>query len=89
MKRMIFSAALLVAALSFANAQQANTTQKTCKKTEQCEKGKSCKAKDDAACDKKAEKKECCKKKAGEEKACCKKQAGEKKCCKKAAENKG
>ena len=75
MKKIIFSAALFVAAIGFANAQSEGTAKKCDKaKTEQCE--KKC-AKDS--------KKGCCKKDAAQEsKECCKKDAAKdsKGCCK-------
>jgi hypothetical protein len=99
MKKIIFSAALFVAAIGFANAQSEGTAKKCDKaKTEQCEKKcakegkKGCCKKDAAAkegCCKKdvacKESKECSKKKCDKAaKQECKK-AGEKKCCKKEA----
>lgn len=102
MKKIIFSAALFVAAIGFANAQSEGTAKKCDKaKTEQCEKKcakegkKGCCKKDAAAkegCCKKdvacKESKECSKKKCDKAaKQDCKK-AGEKKCCKKEAQEK-
>ena len=102
MKKIIFSAALFVAAIRFANAQSEGTAKKCDKaKTEQCEKKcakegkKGCCKKDAAAkegCCKKdvacKESKECSKKKCDKAaKQECKK-AGEKKCCKKEAQEK-
>ena len=102
MKKRIFSAALFVAAIGFANAQSEGTAKKCDKaKTEQCEKKcakegkKGCCKKDAAAkegCCKKdvacKESKECSKKKCDKAaKQDCKK-AGEKKCCKKEAQEK-
>ena len=102
MKKIIFSAALFVAAIGFANAQSEGTAKKCDKaKTEQCEKkcakeGKTGCCKKDAAakegCCKKdvacKESKECRKKKCDTAaKQDCKK-AGEKKCCKKEAQEK-
>ena len=102
MKKIIFSAALFVAAIGFANAQSEGTAKKCDKaKTEQCEKKcakegkKGCCKKDAAAkegCCKKdvacKESKECSKKKCDKAaKQDCKK-AGEKKCCKKEAHEK-
>ena len=102
MKKIIFSAALFVAAIGFANAQSEATAKKCDKaKTEQCEKKcakegkKGCCKKDAAAkegCCKKdvacKESKECSKKKCDKAaKQDCKK-AGEKKCCKKEAQEK-
>jgi hypothetical protein len=102
MKKIIFSAALFVAAIGFANAQSEGTAKKCDKaKTEQCEKKcakegkKGCCKKDAAAkegCCKKdvacKESKECSKKKCDKAaKQECKK-AGEKKCCKKEAQEK-
>jgi hypothetical protein len=62
MKKIIFSAALFVAAIGFANAQSEGTAKKCDKaKTEQCDKaGKKGCCKKDAAC---KDKKECSKKK--------------------------
>ena len=102
MKKIIFSAALFVAAIGFANAQSEGTAKKCDKaKTEQCEK----------KCAKEG-KKGCCKKDAAAKEGCCKKdvackeskecstkkcdnaakqdckKAGEKKCCKKEAQEK-
>ena len=102
MKKIIFSAALFVAAIGFANAQSEGTAKKCDKaKTEQCEKKcakegkKGCCKKDAAAkegCCKKdvacKESKECSKKKCDKAaKQDCKK-AGEKKCCKKEVQEK-
>ena len=102
MKKIIFSAALFVAAIGFANAQSEGTAKKCDKaKTEQCEKKcakegkKGCCKKDASAkefCFKKdvacKESKECSKKKCDKAaKQDCKK-AGEKKCCKKEAQEK-
>ena len=102
MKKIIFSAALFVAAIGFANAQSEGTAKKCDKaKTEQCEKKcakegkKGCCKKDAAAkegCCKKdvacKESKECSKKKCDKAaKQDCKK-AGEKKCCKNEAQEK-
>ena len=102
MKKIIFSAALFVAAIGFANEQSEGTAKKCDKaKTEQCEKKcakegkKGCCKKDAAAkegCCKKdvacKESKECSKKKCDKAaKQDCKK-AGEKKCCKKEAQEK-
>ena len=102
MKKIIFSAALFVAAIGFTNAQSEGTAKKCDKaKTEQCEKKcakegkKGCCKKDAAAkegCCKKdvacKESKECSKKKCDKAaKQDCKK-AGEKKCCKKEAQEK-
>ena len=91
MKKIIFSAALFVAAIGFANAQSEGTAKKCDKaKTEQCEKkcakeGKKGCCKKDEAC---KESKECSKKKCDKAaKQDCKK-AGEKKCCKKEAQEK-
>ena len=77
MKKIIFSAALFVAAIGFANAQSEGTAKKCDKaKTEQCDKAgkKGCCKKDAAA-------KECCKKDA----ACKDKKECSKKKCDKAA----
>ena len=68
MKKMILSATLLVAAFSFATAQNVKNADKKENKTEQC-------AKDKKQC---AEKKDCCK----EKKACWDQiKADEKPCC--------
>lgn len=75
MKKMILSATLLVAAFSFATAQNVKNADKKENKIEQC-------AKDKKQC---AEKKDCCK----EKKACCdQKKADQKPCCKKDAAKK-
>ena len=102
MKKIIFSAALFVAALGFANAQSEGTAKKCDKaKTEQCEK-KCAKEGKKGCCKKEAAAKEgCCKKDVAckESKECSKKKcdkaakqdckkAGEKKCCKKEAQEK-
>ena len=102
MKKIIFSAALFVAAIGFANAQSEGTAKKCDKaKTEQCEKKcakegkKGCCKKDAAAkegCCKKdvacKESKECSKKKCDKAAQQDCKKAGEKKCCKKEAQEK-
>jgi len=102
MKKIIFSAALFVAAIGFANAQSEGTAKKCDKaKTEQCEKKcakegkKGCCKKDAAAkegCCKKdvacKESKECSKKKCDKAAKQDCKNAGEKKCCKKEAQEK-
>lgn len=102
MKKIIFSAALFVAAIGFANAQSEGTAKKCDKaKTEQCEK-KCAKEGKKGCCKKEAAAKEgCCKKDVAckESKECSKKKcdkaakqdckkAGEKKCCKKEAQEK-
>ena len=69
MKKIVLSAFLMVAAISFANAQNVKPAEKKCNKVEQCTKAN--KADADKAC------------KAG--KACCKNAADAKKCCKKDA----
>ena len=69
MKKIVLSAFLMVAAISFANAQNVKPAEKKCNKVEQC--AKAHKADADKAC------------KAG--KACCKNAADAKKCCKKDA----
>ena len=69
MKKIVLSAFLMVAAISFANAQNVKPAGKKCNKVEQCAKAN--KADADKAC------------KAG--KACCKNAADAKKCCKKDA----
>ena len=69
MKKIVLSAFLMVAAISFANAQNVKPAEKKCNKVEQCAKAN--KADADKAC------------KAG--KGCCKNAADAKKCCKKDA----
>ena len=69
MKKIVLSAFLMVAAISFANAQNVKPAEKKCNKVEQCTKAN--KADADKAC------------KAG--KGCCKNAADAKKCCKKDA----
>ena len=69
MKKIVLSAFLMVAAISFANAQNVKPADKKCNKVEPCTKAN--KADADKAC------------KAG--KACCKNAADAKKCCKKDA----
>ena len=64
MKKIVLSAFLMVAAISFANAQNVKQAEKKCNKVEQCAKAN--KADADKAC------------KAG--KACCKNAADAKKC---------
>lgn len=69
MKKIVLSAVLMVAAISFANAQNVKQAEKKCNKVEQCAKAN--KADADKAC------------KGG--KACCKNSADAEKCCKKDA----
>ena len=69
MKKIVLSAFLMVAAISFANAQNVKPAEKQCNKVEKCAKAN--KADADKACN------------GG--KACCKNAADAKKCCKKDA----
>ena len=67
MKKIVLSAFLMVAAISFANAQNVKPAEKKCNKVEQCAKAdKACKA-GKACCKNAADAKKCCKKDA---KAC-------------------
>ena len=91
MKKMMMSAALLVAALTFSGVANAQDNKKAdCKqKCEQVEKKDCCKDKKNCCNKAEAGKKECCKSAEAGKKECCKKaKAGKKECCKKAKADK-
>jgi hypothetical protein len=87
MKKMMMSAALLVAALTFSGVANAQDNKKAdCKqKCEQVEKKDCCKDKKNCCNKAEAGKKECCKSAEAGKKECCKKAKADKKDCKKPA----